>query len=278
MDPTVILPSWFDGPVMEEVKDTVKDQLHEGVVLQSIGLSKEFKGFVAVNGVDLAIREGAIHALIGPNGAGKTTLFNLLTKFVPPSAGRIMLRGRDITKLSPAEVVRRGMVRSFQISAVFPHLTVLNNVRIALQRPQGLATQFWMSNTALRALDDRARKLLDDVDLGLFVEATAAELPYGRRRALELANTLAVEPDVMLLDEPFAGIAHEDIPHIVDLIRRAASGRTIVMVEHNLSVVADLCDRVTVLQRGEIVAEGTYDEITRHPSVREAYLGSDDDD
>ncbi len=256
---------------------TVQTRDRERLVLQARGLTKDFTGFLAVNNVDLDILEGTIHALIGPNGAGKTTLFNLLTKFVKPTAGQIIHRGRDITGFSPVEVVRLGLVRSFQISAVFPHLSVLDNVRIALQRPRRLAVQFWKSDAVLRSLDDRARELLDAVGLDLFSQATAGALPYGRKRALELATTLALEPDVMLLDEPFAGIAHEEIPQIVDLVRRVATGRTIIMVEHNLSVVAALCDRVTVLQRGEVIAQGTYDEVTQHPAVRVAYLGSDDD-
>jgi branched-chain amino acid transport system ATP-binding protein len=248
------------------------------IVLSARGLTKEFKGFIAVNNVDLEVREGSIHALIGPNGAGKTTVFNLLTKMLPPTRGTIVYRGEDITRLAPADVARRGLVRSFQISAVFPHLSVRDNVRIALQRPNGLATQFWRSDRLLAALDRRALPLIEAVGLQDFVDETGVELAYGRRRALELATTLALEPDVMLLDEPMAGMAHEEIGHIGALIKRMAKGRTIVMVEHNLSVVSDLCDRVTVLQRGEILAEGTYDEVSANPQVREAYMGSSDDD
>jgi branched-chain amino acid transport system ATP-binding protein len=248
------------------------------IVLSARGLTKEFKGFVAVNNVDLSVREGAIHALIGPNGAGKTTVFNLLTKFLPPTRGTITYRGEDITHLAPADVARRGLVRSFQISAVFPHLSVLDNVRIALQRPNGLSSQFWRSDRALEVLDKRALPLIEAVGLQDFVNVTAVELAYGRRRALELATTFALEPDVMLLDEPMAGMAHEDIHHIGEVIKRMAKGRTVVMVEHNLSVVADLCDRVTVLQRGEILAEGSYVEVSTDARVREAYMGSSDDD
>lgn len=248
-----------------------------GIVLSARGLTKEFKGFVAVKDVDLSVREGSIHALIGPNGAGKTTCFNLLTKFLQPTRGVITYRGRDITGLAPAEIARLGIVRSFQISAVFPSLSVLENVRIALQRPGKLATQFWKPESALSVLDDRAYELVKSVGLEPFVGHAAGELPYGRKRALELATTLALEPDVMLLDEPMAGMAHEDIGHIADLIRQAAVGRTIVMVEHNLHVVEDLCDAVTVLQRGEILAEGDYETVSQDPRVREAYMGSDDD-
>lgn len=243
-------------------------------VLVAEGLRKEFQGFVAVRGLDLSIREGSIHALIGPNGAGKTTVFNLLTKFLTPSGGRILFRGEDITRMRPADVARRGLVRSFQISAVFPHLSVFENVRVALQRQNGLATQIWRSTRALDALNDRVDELLASVGLSGFASRNASELSYGRKRALELATTIALEPHVLLLDEPMAGMAHEDIAGIVALIRRIAVGRTVVMVEHNLSVVSELCDRVTVLQRGEILAEGDYAEVSAHPGVREAYLGS----
>ncbi|MCB1884980.1 MAG: ABC transporter ATP-binding protein [Geminicoccaceae bacterium] len=246
-------------------------------ILSARGLTKAFKGFVAVKDVDLDVREGTIHALIGPNGAGKTTVFNLLTKFLKPTGGRIAYDGRDITGLAPAEVARAGLVRSFQISAVFPHLTVLDNVRVALQRRAGLATQFWRSERALRRLDGQALALVEAVNLQDVRGSTAVELPYGRKRALEIATTLALEPKVMLLDEPMAGMGHEDIGRIVDLVRRVAKGRTVLMVEHNLSVVADLCDRVTVLQRGEVLAEGNYAEVSADPRVRAAYMGSEDD-
>lgn len=250
---------------------------HDRYVLSTKGLTKEFKGFVAVKNVDLNVREGSIHGLIGPNGAGKTTVFNLLSKFLQPTAGSITHRGFDITRLPAADVARRGLVRSFQISAVFPHLSVLDNLRVALQRPHGLATQFWRSDTVLRALDQRAQELIDAVGLGALIQAPAGELPYGRKRALELATTFALEPDVMLLDEPMAGMAHEDIRQIGQLIKRLAAGRTVVMVEHNLDVVEDLCDRVTVLQRGEILAEGDYRQVSTDDRVREAYMGTGDD-
>ena len=246
------------------------------VVLSARGLVKEFAGFRAVSDVDLDVREGTIHAMIGPNGAGKTTVFNLLTKFLEPTAGTIAFRGRDITRLKPAEVARLGLVRSFQISAVFPHLTVLDNVRVALQRPAGLATQFWRPASALRRLDARAEALLEDVGLGAFAHLDAAELPYGRKRALELATTLALDPPVLLFDEPMAGMGGEDIGRISDLVRRVAKGRTVLMVEHNLGVVEDLCDRVTVLARGEILAEGDYATVSADPRVREAYMGAED--
>ncbi len=265
-------------PGLEQTQaTTVTGALAGEVILAAEGLTKEFKGFVAVNNVNLAVREGTIHALIGPNGAGKTTVFNLLTKFLVPTRGRITYRGQDITAMSSADIARLGLVRSFQISAVFGHLTVLDNVRVALQRPRHLATQFWRSDAALRVLDDRAMELIRAVGLERYARTVAVELSYGRKRALELATTMALDPDLMLLDEPMAGMAHEDIHEIAELIRRVAKGRTVVMVEHNLSVVADLCDRVTVLQRGEVLAEGSYDEVSRDPRVREAYMGSDHD-
>ncbi|WP_230532320.1 ABC transporter ATP-binding protein [Microvirga roseola] len=244
-------------------------------ILSATGLTMEFRGFVAVNDVTLSVNEGTIHALIGPNGAGKTTVFNLLTKFLTPTRGQIVFRGEDITRLKPAEVARHGLVRSFQISAVFPHLTVLDNVRVALQRPAGLATQFWRSAGVLSSLDGRAMELIDAVNLTPYADLTATELSYGRKRALEIATTLALDPAMLLLDEPMAGMGHEDIGRISDLIRRIARDRTVLMVEHNLNVVADLCDRVTVLARGEILADGSYDAVSADPRVREAYMGTE---
>ena len=244
-------------------------------VIETQALTKQFKGFVAVSNVDLRVAEGSIHGLIGPNGAGKTTCFNLLTKFLEPSTGRIFHRGEDITGLKPAAVARRGVVRSFQISAVFPHLSVRDNLRAALQRQNGLAHQFWLSDKALRVLDERAAELIADVNLTEFGHTLAGELAYGRKRALEIATTLALEPEVLLLDEPMAGIGREDLPRIIDLVRQVAKGRTVVMVEHNLSVVANLCDRVTVLQRGEIIAEGSYAEVSADERVRTAYMGAE---
>ncbi len=244
-------------------------------ILSARGLTKEFFGFKAVNGVDLDVYSGTIHALIGPNGAGKTTVFNLLTKFLSPTAGTIRFDGRDITRTKPADVARLGLVRSFQISAVFAQLTVLDNVRVALQRQSGLATQFWRSNAVLSRLDARAAELIEAVGLSSFSETLAGDLPYGRKRALEIATTLALDPPVMLFDEPMAGMGVEDIGRISALIRKVAAGRTVLMVEHNLNVVSDLCDRVTVLARGEILADGDYAAVSADPRVREAYMGSE---
>lgn len=243
-------------------------------ILEAAALVKEFRGFRAVNGVELKVRRGAVHALIGPNGAGKTTVFNLLTKFLEPTSGRISYKGEEITHARPADLARRGLVRSFQISAVFPHLTALENVRVALQRRAGHPLAFWASERTLGHLDPRARELLDAVGLGEFETEPAGSLPYGRKRALEIATTLALDPEVMLLDEPTAGMAHGDVGRITELIRRVAAGRTVLMVEHNLKVVADLSHTITVLSRGEVLAEGPYETVSRHPQVMEAYMGT----
>jgi branched-chain amino acid transport system ATP-binding protein len=245
------------------------------IVLETRGLTREFRGFVAVRGVDLVVRLGSIHALIGPNGAGKTTFFNLLTGFLAPSAGRIVYDGQDITHARPADIARRGLVRSFQISAVFPHLSVLENVRVALQRRRGGSFDFWRSEAVLRSLDGRARELLEAVGLEEAADQPAGELPYGRKRALEIATTLALDPAMMLLDEPTAGMAHEDVERIAALIRRVARDRTVLMVEHNLSVVEHLSDAITVLARGEVLARGDYATVSRNADVMQAYLGVD---
>ncbi len=243
-------------------------------ILETEGLTKEFRGFVAVNGVALQVRRGTIHALIGPNGAGKTTCFNLLTKFLTPTRGAIRYNDRDITGAQPADIARMGLVRSFQISAVFPHLSVLENVRVALQRKRGNSFDFWRSESVLDGFNERARELIDWVGLSEFAETTAVEMPYGRKRALEIATTLALEPEMMLLDEPTAGMSHEDVSRISTLIKRVAKGRTVLMVEHNLSVVSDLSDRITVLARGEVLAEGDYATVSKNPDVIQAYMGA----
>jgi branched-chain amino acid transport system ATP-binding protein len=246
------------------------------VILQTRELTKEFRGFVAVNGVGLRVARGSIHALIGPNGAGKTTCFNLLTKFLVPTRGQILFNGVDITSAPPQDVALRGMVRSFQISSVFPHMTVAQNVRIALQRATGLSFQFWRDERVLERLDGRALELLEQVGLAGDAQRLTVELPYGRKRALEIATTLATEPELMLLDEPTQGMGHEDVARVAALIKRVAVGRTVLMVEHNMSVVAGLCDRITVLARGAVLAEGSYAEVSADPAVREAYMGGTD--
>jgi branched-chain amino acid transport system ATP-binding protein len=245
----------------------------EDIILETRGLTKEFKGFVAVNGVDLQVRRGTIHALIGPNGAGKTTCFNLLTHFLTPTRGQIFYKGAEITGSRPAAIARMGLVRSFQISAVFPHLTVRENVRVALQRKRGRSLDFWRSERVLRELDARARELIHAVGLEKFEAQKAVELPYGRKRALEIATTLALDPEMLLLDEPTAGMTHEDVDRIAALIRKVSANRTVLMVEHNLSVVSNLSDHITVLARGEVLAKGDYASVSKNPAVIEAYLG-----
>jgi branched-chain amino acid transport system ATP-binding protein len=244
-------------------------------ILETRGLTKAFRGFLAVDGVDLRVRRGTIHALIGPNGAGKTTCFNLLTHFLAPTRGKILFNGREITGMRPAAIARLGMVRSFQISATFPHMTVLENVRVALQRKTGMSMHFWKSGRTLDRLNAKAMELLEAVDLGSFAGTATVELPYGRKRALEIATTLALDPEMMLLDEPTQGMGHEDVGRVVELIRKVAANRTILMVEHNLGVVADLSDTITVLARGTVLAEGPYAEISRNPQVLEAYVGTE---
>ena len=243
-------------------------------ILETRGLTKEFKGFVAVDHVNLKVRRGSIHALIGPNGAGKTTTFNLLTKFLPPTDGQILFNGDDITHEKPADVARRGIIRSFQISAVFPNLTVLENVRVALQRGLGTSFHFWRREKTLEVLNERAMALLDRVGLTQFARLHAVELAYGRKRTLEIATTLAMEPELMLLDEPTAGMGHEDVERVQRLIKEVAEGRTVLMVEHNMSVVSGICDTITVLQRGSVIAEGSYAEVSANPLVIEAYMGT----
>jgi branched-chain amino acid transport system ATP-binding protein len=244
------------------------------VILETSHLTKEFKGFTAVNDVSLQVERGHIHALIGPNGAGKTTCFNLLTKFLVPTSGAIFFNGRDITAAKPAQIARQGIIRSFQISAVFPHLTVMQNVRIGLQRALGTSFHFWKKEASLSCLNDRAMELLLQVDLREFADTVTVDLPYGRKRALEIATTLAMEPELMLLDEPTQGMGHEDVGRVTDLIKKVSAGRTILMVEHNMSVVSGICDKITVLQRGAVLAEGRYEEVASNPQVMEAYMGT----
>ena len=254
----------------------MEQDLPAEIILETQALTKEFKGFVAVNNVDLKVRRGHIHALIGPNGAGKTTFFNLLTKFLPPTRGSITFNGIDITHEKPAQTARRGIVRSFQISAVFPHMTVLENVRAALQRNMNNSFAFWKPESVLFPLHDRAHALLAEVDLQGFANELTVNLPYGRKRALELATTMALEPELMLLDEPTQGMGHEDVHRVTELIKKVSAGRTILMVEHNMNVVSSIAYRITVLQRGAIIADGPYDEVSANPLVIEAYMGSAD--
>ena len=245
----------------------------DDIILQTRGLTKEFKGFAAVQDVNLSVRRGSIHALIGPNGAGKTTVFNLLTKFLQPTQGSIHFNGVDISAEQPAQIARRGVIRSFQISATFGHMTALENVRVGLQRKLGTSFHFWRSGKSLNQLNGRAMELLEQVDLAQYANTLAVEMPYGRKRALEIATTLALDPELMLLDEPTQGMGHEDVDRVADLIRKVAANRTVLMVEHNLSVVEKLSDVITVLQRGQILAEGPYAVVSQDPRVLEAYVG-----
>jgi branched-chain amino acid transport system ATP-binding protein len=248
--------------------------MNTDIILETRNLVKEFKGFVAVDQVSLKVKRGSTHALIGPNGAGKTTVFNLLTKFLPVTSGTIHFNGQDITGEKSAEIARRGVIRSFQISAVFPNLTVMENVRVALQRKLGTSFHFWKSDSTLTPLNDRAMELLTEVDLREYADTMTVELPYGRKRALEIATTLAMEPELMLLDEPTQGMGHEDVGRVVELIRKVSANRTVLMVEHNMSVVANLSDTITVLARGAVLAEGSYEEVSKNLLVLEAYVGT----
>jgi len=244
------------------------------IILETKNLTKEFRGFTAVNGVNLQVQRGHIHALIGPNGAGKTTCFNLLTKFLVPTSGQILFNGLDITTEAPAQIARQGIIRSFQISAVFPHLSVMENVRIGLQRKLGTSYHFWKSGKSLAQLNQRAMELLAEVDLTEFANTLTVDLPYGRKRALEIATTLGMEPELMLLDEPTQGMGHEDVDRVTALIKKVSAGRTILMVEHNMNVVSGICDKISVLQRGAMLAEGRYEEVSKNPLVMEAYMGT----
>ncbi|WP_288632786.1 ABC transporter ATP-binding protein [Pseudomonas sp. UBA5666] len=251
--------------------------MSDDIILSVDHLMMQFGGIKALSDVSLKVRRNQIFALIGPNGAGKTTVFNLLTKFLQPTSGTIRLLDQDITRTDPAKVARMGLVRSFQISAVFPHLSVLDNVRVALQRPGGLATQFWLPMRSLNRLNERAMQLIESVGLADKRNELAADLSYGRKRVLEIATTLALEPKVLLLDEPMAGMGHEDVHVVAEIIREVATQRAVLMVEHNLKVVADLCHQVTVLQRGEILTSGDYRTVSQDERVRVAYMGTDDD-
>ena len=251
------------------------DLMTPSIILETRDLQKDFKGFVAVNRVSLQVQRGHIHAIIGPNGAGKTTFFNLLTKFLAPSAGRILFNGQDITTDQPAQVARRGIIRSFQISAIFPHLSVLENVRVALQRRSAQSLQFWRSEKSLHPLHERVMELLTQVGIESYAHHLSAELPYGLKRALEIATTLAMEPELMLLDEPTQGMGLEDVQRVSELIKKVSADKTIIMVEHNMKVVASIADRISVMQRGQVIAEGPYAEVSTNPQVLEASMGQE---
>lgn len=244
------------------------------VALETRALCKSFAGYVVVDGVDLKVRQGAIHGIIGPNGAGKTTLFNLITRFLSPTSGAIVYQGRHITRSTPARVARQGLVRSFQISSVFPSLSVRQNICLALQRKVPGSLRFWRSETCLKPLDAEAERLAQAVGLKDHLDDRAAELPYGRKRAVELATTIALDPELLLLDEPTAGMGHEDIDIITGLIRSVAENRTVLLVEHNIKVVSTLCHTISVMERGRLIAQGTYEEVSQDAAVKLAYLGT----
>ncbi|HET7385902.1 MAG TPA: ABC transporter ATP-binding protein [Nocardioidaceae bacterium] len=244
-----------------------------GTVLQTRDLSRDFRGFRAVNSVDLDVEEGSVHALVGPNGAGKTTLFNLLTGFLKPTEGRVSIGGTDTTRLRPDQVAGLGVARSFQITSLFERLPCRDHVELALAAGTGMGYRFWRSDKLLAKYAERAEELLDEVGLAELAGVPASELAYGQKRALELAIVLARDPRLMLLDEPTAGMGMEDVARTVELIRYVHTGRTVVLIEHNMSVVGNLADKVTVLQHGEILVEGRYDDVRADPAVVAAYLG-----
>ncbi len=243
------------------------------LILETHNLTKDFAGFRAVDRVSLEIDEGKIHALVGPNGAGKTTLFNLLTGFLKPTEGRITLFGRDVTHLRPEQIAREGVARSFQITSLFEHLTVLEHVVLALQAETNIGYRFWFSERVLQRFRRPAIEFLDQVGLADFGARPVGSLPYGYKRALELAVALALEPKLLLLDEPTAGMSLEDVQRTIELVRRVHVGRTVLLVEHNMGVVSELADNVVVLQYGRVIAEGPYSQVRENPQVITAYLG-----
>ena len=245
-------------------------------ILSTRNLVKTFRGFNAVNRVDLDVTQDSVHALVGPNGAGKTTLFHLLTGFHKPSGGTITANGVDVTGLAPERIARLGLARSFQITKLFAQLTPRQHLELALAASSGLGWRFWRPLSTLRRYDDRVDELLEQVGLTEQAEEAADALSYGRKRALELALALALEPKILLLDEPTAGMGTEDVDRTVELIERVRAGRTVILVEHNMNVVGRLADRVTVLQHGEVLVEGAYADIRKDPRVVAAYLGDPD--
>lgn len=245
------------------------------VALSARGLTKNFRGFQAVKHVDLDVLEGEVHALVGPNGAGKTTLFNLLTGYITPSAGTITVHGKDITGKEPEEIAHLGVARSFQITSLFDSLTPVEHVELALQGMAGGGMRFWRSDSVLRRFDDQVEDLLTQVGLTRLARRPAGELAYGQKRALEMALVLAMDPQVLLLDEPTAGMGREDVDRTIALVKRIARGRSVVFVDHNMHVVGSLAHHVTVLMSGEVLARGTYDEVRNNERVITAYLGEE---
>ncbi|MEO7130031.1 MAG: ABC transporter ATP-binding protein [Dermatophilaceae bacterium] len=244
------------------------------VLLETRNLTKEFRGFKAVSDVCLSVEAGTVHALVGPNGAGKTTLFNLLTGFLTPSSGSIIFDGADITGKEPEQIVPLGIARSFQITSLFEQMTLSEHLELALASPTGMGMHFWRSVKRLERFRERSMDLLEEVGLADRASAPAGSLAYGQKRALELAIAMALDPKLLLLDEPTAGMGIEDVDRTIALVKQLAEGRTVVFVDHNMHVVGSLADTVTVLQSGEVLAEGTYDEVRNDERVITAYLGS----
>jgi branched-chain amino acid transport system ATP-binding protein len=244
-------------------------------IIETTDLSRYFGGLKAVEGVNLRVNDGAIHSIIGPNGAGKTTLFNLVSGQLKPTRGRVLLRGRNITGLPLHRMAHLGIGRSFQITNVFPNLTVLENARLAAQARGGDSLKLWARAAAFRRYETAARDALQRVGLGDQAHLPAATLPHGGKRKLELAILLAADPQVLLLDEPTAGMASEQVPLLMDIIQaiRAETGKTILLVEHNMGIVMNVSDQITVMHQGRVLAEGTPTEIRANPAVQQAYLG-----
>ena len=243
-------------------------------ILRTVDLTKDFRGFTAVDAVSLDVAEGTIHALVGPNGAGKTTLFNLLTGFLTPTSGQILLRGDDIAGRQPEQIAHLGVARSFQITSLFDQMTLLEHLELALASPTGLGYRFWTSRKSLGRFKKRGMELLAEVGLADRSGVTAGSLAYGQKRALEIALALANDPALLLLDEPTAGMGLEDVDRTIALVKALSAGRTVVFVDHNMHVVGSLADRVTVLQSGQVLAEGPYDQVRADERVITAYLGA----
>jgi len=242
-------------------------------IVSTTALRKEFRGFAAVRDVDLRVAEGSVHALVGPNGAGKTTLFNMLTGFLTPSAGRIEIAGKDVTGEPPERIAGLGVARSFQITTLFPALTARDHVELALQAKTTLGWRFWRSDKQLHRFRDRAEELLASVGLEKVADVAVEALAYGRKRALELAVALALDPRVLLLDEPTAGMSPAETARITALIAGLDRTLTILIVEHDMDVVFRLADRVTVLHEGRVIADGTAADVRGDVRVHDVYLG-----
>ena len=246
------------------------------VILETRGLRKEFDALVAVDDVDIRIEAGAFHSIIGPNGAGKTTLFNLISGTMQPTRGKVLYKGEDITRLHAHRAIHLGIGRSFQITNLFPNLTVLENVRLAAQAMGRDNFHIWRSHRKFASYLDRAAEVLDLVGLADRAPFLARTLPHGDQRKLELGMILAPDPEVLMLDEPTAGMAAEQVPDLMRLIAsiQEAGDKTVVLVEHNMNVVMSASDRITVMHRGSVLTEGSPEEVAADENVQTAYLGS----